>query len=158
MTSPHGSSSWVTCLQSTVSELVTELFNLLSSGEAGLLLLHLKNRFMDDVKVKDAFDSWLQASAKAITTLVGNNLRIFLETLHICMDVGTFSNCFLKKNGPMIFQSEVLTPEARLRTCRTISFRTLAILTLVVWWFFPFMRPMPSKYTWHHQAQHLGSC
>ena len=57
MTSPHGSSSWVACLQSTVSELVTELFNLLSSGEAGLFLFHTsKIKLWTLCKVKDAVE------------------------------------------------------------------------------------------------------
>lgn len=43
------------------------------------------------------------------------------------MDVGTCSPCFRKRCCPMVFQSEVLTPEANLKICRTISFRNLAI-------------------------------
>lgn len=45
MSKPSENAAWITSLQSTVSELVTELFSLLGSGEAGKSCIPLTNDF-----------------------------------------------------------------------------------------------------------------
>ena len=158
MTSPHVSSSWVASLQSTVSELVTELFNLLSSGEAGLVLLHLeKNNLWTMCK-----DTWSvgcrqvpKQSKRLWVTTSGSSFKPcmfvwMLEPVHLV---------FVKDVVQWFSNLKCWHLRANLKICRTISFRNLAIWISTCGGLvnFPLRDPMPPKYTWH-QAQHLGSC